>query len=75
MLIGTDGKPLNRTHQARAVVYESQDLESWTPMKPYNVPEWVQDDDIMGYLLSGEIVCQDERAPFYRAERIPEVTH
>ena len=68
MIVGTDGKPLKQIRHANAVVFISQDLETWQPVKPFNVPKWVQDDDVMAYMMNGEVVCQNEVAPFYKAQ-------
>lgn len=55
---------------AKAVVFVSDDGESWSPEKSYNLPDWVKEPDAMGYMLSGEILSIDDTGPYYKAERI-----
>ena len=45
--------------------------EDWEPVKPYNVPDWVSDPDVLGEMLaSGACVSKNDNE-WYRVEELP----
>jgi len=58
--------------QALCVIYSTTDEgETWFPVLPENVPEWVKSPDVMANMLAGEY-AQNTEFPlaWYRAERV-----
>ncbi|GAA0586692.1 hypothetical protein ACFQH5_20240 [Halomonas salifodinae] len=55
------------TATAKAVVFVSEDGESWTPVMAYNVPESIKALDAMSWMLQGEIL-ETAGGKLYRAE-------
>lgn len=70
MILDSQGKPIQRQMTAQAVIFVSDDGEVWEPLKPYNVPDWLKDNDVMGYMLNGEVVSLENTGPFYCAEAL-----
>lgn len=68
----------NHLSLAQIVVYSSDDGENWDLVKPEDVPNWVKDPDVMGWLVKGNMCRNDvpnwvkdpEARKWYRAERL-----
>lgn len=44
----------------------------WHPVKSEEVPDWLKDPDVMGYLVEGGVAhVPDLNTPYYRARRVP----
>lgn len=69
-ILDQNGQPVEaaQTVQERAVVFVSETGDDWEPVKPYNVPDWVKREEVMGDMMRGEIVSLDEAGPFYCAK-------
>lgn len=63
-------KELPHTKIARAVISSTMDGETWEFVEPAQVPSWLKDESVMGDMLSGAIVFQDEDGPFYTARAV-----
>lgn len=42
------------------VIYQSKDCVTFDPIKPAEVPDWVKDPDILGRMVDGEAVSNDQ---------------
>lgn len=70
-LLDPRGKPLTNTKAALAVFFMSDDGESWTPVKPKDVPEDIRSDpNAVGHLFNGEILENAETGRLYKAQKI-----
>lgn len=59
------------TVMGRLVFLSSTDEETWTPVRPEDVPEWVKHQDVLGNLANGDMARDEAQGPeWYRAERI-----
>ncbi len=52
---------------ARLVILCSEDEETWEPVKPYNVPKWVQEEDVIRNLAKGMAVKENDAAKLWYA--------
>lgn len=54
----------------KLVIFASQDGEKdWAPVKPEEVPAWLQDKETLGRMVGGQIVAESEEGPWYCAIR------
>ena len=64
------------------IIYRSPNGEdSWEPVKPEDVPDWVKAPDVMAHLVAGEMAQADstllianELRPWYRAEQVEQAS-
>ncbi|MCA9340177.1 MAG: hypothetical protein KDA17_04660 [Candidatus Saccharibacteria bacterium] len=71
---GSPIKTRTTTTTASAVVFVSDDAQSWQPVKAFNVPDWVKEPDVMSDMLTGVIVSLEEAGPFYKAKRVTQLS-
>ena len=57
------------------IVFSAADQAGpWTPVPITEVPDWVKDPDVMGYLVAGETVTDPAIGPlWFRAEKVKRV--
>lgn len=70
VILGTDGKKIEKTRSTLAMVCTSDDGEEWRALPAEEVPEWVKSKDVMGHMMEGGIVAMDDGGPYYSAESI-----
>jgi len=57
------------------IIQSSADGEgNWINLMPLDIPEWVKEDQNIGRMMSGDMICYNEKQPYrwYRAYEIPE---
>lgn len=54
------------------VIYRSADCKTFEPVKPEDVPAWVQAPDVVAHMVDGEAVHNDgePESPYYIAKRV-----
>ena len=70
MIVDSNGEKLNEKKMARASIFVSDDGDEWMLLRAIDVPPWLKDYDIMGHMIAGEIISEDEDGPYYKAEKI-----
>ena len=60
---------------ANLIIYASVNgRDTWHPLLPDEVPEWLKEPDTMGYLVAGEMAFKpsegDSGSLWYRAEKV-----
>lgn len=67
-IVGLDGKPILSKRWGYLIIFVSTDeAKSWTPVKPNDVPDWIQNDEILSEMVTGSIVQKDGFKEWYIA--------
>lgn len=75
MILDPRGRKIRmpQTMTANAIIFVSDDGDTWQPLEPSSVPGWLKDPATMGYLIAGEILEGLECGKIYKAETIDAV--
>lgn len=70
MILNANGRKIDmpKTKTAKAVIFVSEDGDTWQPVKPYNVPDWLKDPAAMGHMMAGELLEDLNAQKIYKAE-------
>lgn len=69
MILQANGQKYpTQTMTAKAVIFVSDDGSMWNPMKPEEIPDYINDPGIINCLMHGEVIEVENR--FYIAEKM-----
>lgn len=73
MILDAKGKTINKKMKmGQLIIFISRDGgETWQPMMPSEVPQWVRHPDILGEMMIGNMATDPNKGPeWYRAEHL-----